>query len=100
MIPIILRRPTRLKTVVNRGIDYLRISAACFPSFFKSRSNVSRSFFEKAPATSSIAAACSPNPRVISARPFGVSSTFGYPLSNEGVQITSQAILENPIDAE
>jgi hypothetical protein len=33
---------------------------------------------------------------MISARPFGVSSTFGYPLSNEGVQITSQAILENP----
>ena len=40
------------------------------PNFFKSRSNVSRSFFERTPATSSIAAACSPNPRVISARPF------------------------------
>ena len=52
---------------------YLRVSAACLPNFFKSRSNVSRSFFERTLATSSIAAACSPNPRLISARPFGVS---------------------------
>lgn len=50
---------------------YLRVSAACFPNFFKSRSNVSRSFLERTPATSSIAAACSPTPWVIS--PFIVS---------------------------
>ena len=49
---------------------YLLVSAACFPNFFKSRNNVSRSFFERTPASSSIAAACSPNPRVISARAF------------------------------
>jgi hypothetical protein len=58
------------------GPVYLRVSAACLPSFFKSRSNVSRSFFERTMATSSIAAACSPNPRLISARPLGVSSTW------------------------
>ena len=38
-----------------------------FPQFFKSRSNVSRSFFDRRPATSSIAAACSPNAWVITA---------------------------------
>jgi hypothetical protein len=58
------------------GPVYLRVSAACLPNFFKSRSNVSRSFFERTLATSSIAAACSPNPRLISARPLGVSSTW------------------------
>ena len=58
------------------GPVYLRVSAACLPNFFKSRSNVSRSFFERTLATSSIAAACSPNPRLISARPLGVSSTL------------------------
>ena len=63
------------QTVARNGSVYLRVSAACLPNFFKSRSNVSRSFFERTPATSSIAAACSPNPRVISARPLGVSST-------------------------
>src|SRR6266480_3810547 len=57
------------------GSVYLRVSAACLPNFFKRRSNVSRSFFERTAATFSIAAACSPNPRVISARPFAVSST-------------------------
>jgi hypothetical protein len=31
-----------------------RVSAACLPNFFKSRSNVSRSFFESTPATSLI----------------------------------------------
>src|SRR5436189_6329549 len=40
-------------------IGHFRVSAACLPNFFKSRSNVSRSFFERTPATSSIAAACS-----------------------------------------
>jgi len=58
------------------GPVYLRVSAACLPNFFKSRSKVSRSFFERTLATSSIAAACSPNPRLISARPLGVSSTL------------------------
>jgi len=58
------------------GPVYLRVSAACLPNFFKSRSNVSRSLFERTLATSSIAAACSPNPRLISARPLGVSSTL------------------------
>ena len=50
------------QTVARNGSVYLRVSAACLPNFFKSRSNVSRSFFERTPATSSIAAACSPNP--------------------------------------
>jgi len=67
-------QPT-LVTKSERSV-YLRVSAACLPNFFKSRSNVSRSFFERTPATSSIAAACSPNPRVINARPFAVSSTW------------------------
>src|SRR6202162_840700 len=58
------------------GPVYLRVSAACLPNFFKSRTNVSRSFFERTLATSSIAAACSLNPRLISARPLGVSSTL------------------------
>jgi len=44
---------------------YLPVSAACLPNFFKSRSNVSRSFFERTSAIFSIAVACSPNPRVI-----------------------------------
>jgi hypothetical protein len=36
----------------------VHLSAACFPNFFKSRSSsVSLSFFERTPATSSIAAA-------------------------------------------
>jgi hypothetical protein len=39
------------------GPVYLRVSAACLPNFFKSRRNVSRSFFERTSATSSIAAA-------------------------------------------
>ena len=46
---------------------YLRVSAVCFPNFFKSRGDVSRSFFDRTPATSSIAAACSPNSWVITA---------------------------------
>jgi hypothetical protein len=50
-----------------------RIGAACFPNFFKSRGNISRSFCERTLTTVSIAAACSRNPRVISARPFAVS---------------------------
>ena len=54
---------------------YQRVFAACFPSFFKRRSNISRSFFERTLTAVSIAAACSRNPRVISARPFAVSST-------------------------
>jgi len=35
------------QTVVRNGSLYLRVSAACLPNFFKSRSNVSLSFFEK-----------------------------------------------------
>jgi hypothetical protein len=57
------------------GATHWRIGPACFPNFFKSRSNVSRSLFERTLTTVSIAAACSRNPRVISARPFAVSST-------------------------
>ena len=38
------------QTVARNGSVYLRVSAACFPNFFKSRSNVSRSFFERTPA--------------------------------------------------
>jgi hypothetical protein len=58
------------------SVFYLRVSAACFPIFFKSRSNVSRSFFERTLTAVSMATACSRNPRVISVRPFAVSSTW------------------------
>ena len=53
-----------------------RGGAACFPNFFNNRSNVSRSLFERTLTAVSIAAACSRNPRVISALPFAVNSTW------------------------
>jgi S1-C subfamily serine protease len=53
------------QTVARNGSLYLRVSAACLPNFFKSRSNVSRSFFERTAATVSIAVACSRKPRVM-----------------------------------
>src|SRR6266403_180065 len=65
-----------LQQVSRHPLWRLRVSAACFPSFFKSRSNVSRSVFERTLTASSIAPACSRKPRIISARPFGVSSTW------------------------
>src|SRR5438874_138206 len=44
---------------------YLPVSPAYLPNFYKSRSNVSRLFFERTSAIFSIAVACSPNRRVI-----------------------------------
>jgi len=49
--------------------------AASLPNFFNNRCKVSRSFFERTRMAFSIAAACSRKPRMISARPFPVSST-------------------------
>ena len=77
---------------------YLRVSAACFPSFFKSRNNVSRSFFERTPATPSIAAACSPNPRVISARPFGCQFNPAHPAIVRVIFARDESFLNQPID--
>jgi S1-C subfamily serine protease len=54
-----------LQTVARNGSVYLRVSAACLPNFFKSRSKVSRSLFERTPTASSSAAACSRKPRVM-----------------------------------
>jgi hypothetical protein len=66
---------TTSSTEPDALVVYARVSAACLPNFFKSRSNVSLSVFERTLTAVSIAAACSRKPRVINARPFAVSST-------------------------
>ena len=62
---MVSRRIEQAFAVLSFGFVYMRVSAACLPNFFKSRSNVSLSFFERTSAIFSIAVACSPNPRVI-----------------------------------
>ena len=49
--------------------------AASLPNFFNNRCKVSRSFFERTRMAFSIAVACARKARMISARPFPVSST-------------------------
>ena len=86
------------QTVARNGSVYLRVSAACLPNFFKSRSNVSRSFFERTPATFSIAAACSPNPRVISARPFGCQFNPAHAAVVRVILARNEPFFDQPID--
>src|SRR5882724_7663338 len=65
------------------------LSFPALPSFLRSPSNVSLSSFERTPAASSIAAACSRKVLVMSARPFAVSSTRRTRRSSVFLRFTS-----------
>ena len=86
------------QTVARNGSVYLRVSAACLPNFFKSRSNVSRSFFERTPAAFPSRRRARRNPRVISARPLACQFNPAHAAVVGVILARNEPFFNQPID--
>ena len=83
---------------LNSRNFYLRVSAACLPSFFKSRSNISRSFFERTLTAVSMVAACSQNPPRDQRLALGCRINLAHPAIGGAVLARHQPLLDQSIN--